>query len=433
MNGLKPFIHAKNTRKKRIKVPEIIPDTNYTHMPERNPMEIIRPGEKAPSSYKSSIFLAGPSPRSSNVESWRTEALTILADKGYDGVVYVPEPFTDEGYEAQVEWENQHLNMADCILFWVPRSKELPGLTTNIEYGEWFKSGKIVLGYPPDALNVRYLGYKAKKNNVSVSSTLEDTIESAIAMVGDGAMRKEGERFVPLFIWKTKSFKNWYAAQKDAGNRLDAAQLLWTFRVGKNKEIVFSWVLHVDVYIEKEKRHKINEFVLSRTDIACVVLSCMDEADIDKTKIVIIKEFRSPASNKDCFVREIPGGSSKDSEKEMAKVISAELVEEAGISIDPDRFKFLQSRQMCATLSAHKAHLFAVSLSKEEMKKVEKEEGSTHGVSEDTELTYVEVWSLKDILKSDLIDWSMLGMIFKGVLSSVPHKNREDWVGDFLN
>ena len=38
-----------------------------------------------------SIFLAGPTPRGENVESWRTKACNIIEQLGFDGIVYVPE------------------------------------------------------------------------------------------------------------------------------------------------------------------------------------------------------------------------------------------------------------------------------------------------------------------------------------------------------
>ena len=394
-------------------------------------MKVVLPGEKAPSSYTSSVFLAGPTPRSEDVDSWRPEALAILEEKGYDGVVFVPEPFDKKGgYESQVEWEDKHLNMADCILFWIPRSEDLPGYTTNVEFGEWFKSGKIVIGFPEEAQKVRYLESKAIENSIPVNNTLEDTVDSALSMLGKGSLREDGERNVPLFIWKTKSFQSWYKAQKNAGNRLDGAKLLWNFRVGKNKENVFSWVLHVDVFIKDEGRNKINEFVFSRPDIACVVVACPNTTDISKTKVIIIREFRSPAANEDCFVREIPGGSSKDTTKEMAKVIAAELKEEAGIELDPKDFQYIQSRQICSTLSSHKAHLFAVAISERDIEKLDLD--TSHGVAEDSEVTYVEVWDMEGVLASDLIDWSMLGMITKGVASIKNPKDDEDWVGGFL-
>ena len=42
-------------------------------------------------SLKKSIFLAGPTPRSKEVKSWRPEAIRLLKEKGFDGVVFVPE------------------------------------------------------------------------------------------------------------------------------------------------------------------------------------------------------------------------------------------------------------------------------------------------------------------------------------------------------
>ena len=38
-----------------------------------------------------SIFLAGPSPRSSGVPSWRPQALDLLRALGFSGTVLVPE------------------------------------------------------------------------------------------------------------------------------------------------------------------------------------------------------------------------------------------------------------------------------------------------------------------------------------------------------
>lgn len=40
---------------------------------------------------KKSIFLAGPTLRKEIVKSWRPQAIEILEELGFDGVVYVPE------------------------------------------------------------------------------------------------------------------------------------------------------------------------------------------------------------------------------------------------------------------------------------------------------------------------------------------------------
>lgn len=131
-----------------------------------------------------SIFLAGPTLRNNphNLTPWREKALEILKNLGFDGHVYVPEPFAGT-HSEQIDWEIYHLEKAGCILFWVPRDlKILPAFTTNIEFGEWMKSGKIVLGAPREAEKVSYMIYRANKLQVPVFDTLEATIQMAIKM-----------------------------------------------------------------------------------------------------------------------------------------------------------------------------------------------------------------------------------------------------------
>ena len=113
-------------------------------------------------SNKSSIFLAGPTPRSSEVISWRNEAINILKQLDYNGIIYIPEcDFLNSNfdYTTQVEWEWEAMEYADIILFWVPRSKELPGFTTNVEFGYWLGKNrqKVYYGRPDEAINNRYL------------------------------------------------------------------------------------------------------------------------------------------------------------------------------------------------------------------------------------------------------------------------------------
>ena len=136
---------------------------------------------------KGSVFLAGPTPRSEfPYPSWRPEALQLLEKFDYDGVVFVPED-EDGGchgdYTHQVEWEEEALTVATCILFWFARIfPEMPALTTNDEWGAWKKSGKVVFGAPPWAAKVNYQKYYAKKYGVPMSDTLEKTVISAIFM-----------------------------------------------------------------------------------------------------------------------------------------------------------------------------------------------------------------------------------------------------------
>ena len=140
-----------------------------------------------------SIFLAGPTPRSPEVASWRPEALKALAEAGFDGTVYLPEPRSkgvSRSYDEQVGWETDALTAATCIMFWVPRDlapdangyPRMGALTTNVEFGAWMKSGKAVLGYPPAAQKMGYLMWHAQREGVPVHHDLASTVQEAMNM-----------------------------------------------------------------------------------------------------------------------------------------------------------------------------------------------------------------------------------------------------------
>ena len=120
-----------------------------------------------------SIFLAGPTPRSNDVVSWRGDAIKILEDLKFDGVVYVPE--NKDGKHRKlldvtplIDWELKRLERASKIVFWVPRElKDMPAFTTNVEFGYHMKTGKVIYGRPDEAPKNRYLDYlyyKYQKN-----------------------------------------------------------------------------------------------------------------------------------------------------------------------------------------------------------------------------------------------------------------------------
>ncbi len=382
-------------------------------------MQIIYAARDAPETITKSIFLAGPSPRKDGQYNWRPDAIKILEQLGFDGTVFIPLP-EDGGwphsYDEQVNWETRHLNMADVVVFWVPRDlTDLPAFTTNVEFGMWYDTGKAVLGYPPDAKKMKYLDHHARRVGTPVCDTLEITLQTAVDMLGDGAARTDGERFVPLHIWRTPQFQQWYAAQTTAGNRLDGAEVVWSFRLQQTGNVLF-WALHVDVHIAIESRNKTIEIVLSRPDLS-VVVAYYDDEDTGDTKVVLVREFRSPASTKDGFVLELPGGSSKNPEKTPAEIAIDEFHEETGLKLDPKYLTPVESRQLAATLSAHRAHVFTYQLDDDEYQALLEQTNQTHGESDDTELTYLEIHSLDDILYGDEIelDWSNLGMLYLAI------------------
>jgi hypothetical protein len=141
------------------------------------PVEVINP-------WSHSIFLAGPTPRSSTVPSWRPAAIAILKEMGYDGQVIVPEREHDSwkiNYDEQVEWEHYGLETCDVIAFWVPRQMAtMPALTTNVEFGRYVASGRALYGRPENAEKCRYLDYIYKKyNRHPVYETLRELMYAA--------------------------------------------------------------------------------------------------------------------------------------------------------------------------------------------------------------------------------------------------------------
>lgn len=140
---------------------------------------------------QNSIFLAGPTYRihkdnADDVKSWREDALEFLKQQRFTGTVYVPECRNyimpkEWTFSRQVDWETECLQEADVILFWIPRNLEtLPGFTTNIEFGEWFKSGKIAIGSPKNTPKIKYLKERCSRENIIWTESLSDCIVQAL-------------------------------------------------------------------------------------------------------------------------------------------------------------------------------------------------------------------------------------------------------------
>lgn len=139
-----------------------------------------------------SIFLAGPTYRDADFSaSWRNNAISILNDEGFSGVVYIPEypvgvDFTDDMIEKQTYWEWEALDNAGVILFWIPRSERLPGFTTNVEFGIYTtkRPQNVILGYPQNANKMRYIDilYRKKAGRVP-DLTLEATIKHCLMLL----------------------------------------------------------------------------------------------------------------------------------------------------------------------------------------------------------------------------------------------------------
>jgi hypothetical protein len=385
-------------------------------------MTVVYINEPLPKSWESFIFLLGPTPRlqgdGTSPPSWRPEALAFFEAMGYDGVIFIPETRDDvwkHNYDDQIEQEERGLNYADVIVAWMPRELTLmPAFTSNDEWGVWktLDPARLVFGAPSWAVKVKYQKYYAEKFHIPVFNTLEETCRAALVKIGNtnGKLRSGGERSVPLHIWRTPSFQNWYADLQAAGNRLESARVEWVFRVGKTKERIFFWALHVDIYIAVEDRHKVNEVVIGRPDISTILLYEQKEP-VTESRIVMVQEFRSPVSNADGYVYELAGGSSWDAAHNPLDIAAEECAEEVGLHLAPERFIEQQKRQIAATTLYHRAHLFSAALTTEEMDEVENNSHIIRGVESDTERTWARVFTYGELLAGTTVDWSMIGMI----------------------
>ena len=133
------------------------------------------------------IFLCGPTPRRDDVKSWRIDALKIFEELCFEGTVLVPERNdwnVQFDYIQQVEWEFEGLDQAQALVFWVPRNTQtLPGFTTNVEFGMYVRSGKIVYGRPEDCPHNHYLDYLyTKVTGLTPCNELKETLQQGIKM-----------------------------------------------------------------------------------------------------------------------------------------------------------------------------------------------------------------------------------------------------------
>lgn len=394
-------------------------------------MQLVFSDSPLPTRVVKSLFLAGPSPRRPDEPDWRHEALQALEAGGFDGTVFIPIPekrFLGAGaddagwtYDDQIQWECAARQRSDLIVFWVPRVIDrskvdlgMPAFTTNVEFGEDLGSGKLLYGRPPEAEKCRYLDKRVQDLGQPVYDAISELMNAAVTRLGAGALRENGETAVPLFIWQSEQFQFWYAALKAAGNRLDDARVMSTLYIGGKH--LFSYQLWVNVWVEAEQRHKSNEFVFARKDISTIVAYYRNKATGD-TNLALVREFRSTVNNTTGFVYELAGGSSFKPGIDPRLNAQHELGEELGVQVQElERFRPVETRQLVATLSSHRAHVYAIELQDDEWAQLQAhaEQARAHGVADEGERTYVELTQLSDVFKLPL-DYSMLGMIFEAL------------------
>ncbi|MGK5555840.1 nucleoside 2-deoxyribosyltransferase domain-containing protein [Actinomadura kijaniata] len=368
---------------------------------------VVHAREEPPPSWDAAVFLAGPTPRSPEVASWRPAAVAELTARWRGGgrlVVFVPEHRHDryDDYTGQVDWEERCLHLADEVLFYVPRDlATMPAFTTNVEWGMWHDSGRTVFGAPPEAPRNSYLLHYARKGGVPTATDVPGAVAAALERIGEGATREGGEREVPLLVWRTAEFQGWYAARRAAGDTLLAARVLWRENVHTG--------LRVTLRVAAEDRVKRDELVVLRPDVAVVVLY-RPGPTLDETAVVLVGEARGPAATPDGRVHEPPGGSGAGDP--LADAL-AELAEETGLTLAPGRLRPVGDRQVNAGLTAHRAHVFAAEVTEDELSLLRA--AGPRGVAADGEVTRVEVTTFGELCRSGTVDWAALGMVARAL------------------
>ena len=370
-------------------------------------------GQQPPESWDATIFIGGsmPGPGSSAMP-WQPEVIALLQGHWAGNgrlVLFVSEQgkcVRDVVADELIDWHGRALDVADVMMFWWPDDTELSLMSTSL--AAWNDNRRVVHGTPSETPLSSYLVKYAVSHAISTAATLAELVSIALDKVGSGARRAAGERDVPLAVWRTDSFQRWYSAQTIAGNTLLSARQVWTFSAGQRETLLLYWALHVRMYVQAEDRVKSNEVVISRPDISVMALY-QRGVTIDDTTVVLVREFRSPASTPDGLVHELPGGSTAAQTDALDQAIT-ETEEETGLAIDMQRIRAHGSRQLAATMSAHHAHLFTAEITDAELARLRSSQATPYGAG-DTERTWPEITTFGELREHHLVDWATLGMI----------------------
>lgn len=330
---------------------------------------IVGPDQPLPPAWDASVFIA-PGPGSSPGSGLAGIVRLLRAGWASDGLLVVLAGWAAQRADVVVEWQPDEAAAGDGgprSIYGAPAAAALPGLAGAV-----------------------------------------------LERLDGGARRSGGERDVPLPVWRTDSFQAWYSAQTSAGNRLLEATPVWLFSIDPGQRLAFYWALHVRMQVAAENRIKSNEVVISRPDLSVMALYRRGRT-LDDTTVVLIREFRSPAATPDGQVHELPGGSGSTGSSAIEQAIS-ETTEETGLTVAAGRVRSYGSRQVAATVSAHRAHLFAAEISAAELARLRQEQPAAHGLAQDSERTWTEIRTFAEIRRERLVDWATLGMIAQAVL-----------------
>lgn len=176
--------------------------TNESISPKQHKCTILYPkNEKGEwtdlSNVKNAIFLAGPCPRSNYREAdWREKIYDLFDALEFRGVLINPtndkfDAYNSDELRLQTDWEHEGMKRASAIIFWMDRSNDHPGFTTNVEIGMWLGKKGVFAAMPPECTKNanRYIRIKLEEAGQKVYDSLEDAIQAVVADLNIGGRK----------------------------------------------------------------------------------------------------------------------------------------------------------------------------------------------------------------------------------------------------
>ena len=248
---------------------------------------VLRPGDSTPGDFARSVFVVcAPSEEGDFLK------LLGTAIAGTDGasVIFMS---GDAGESEDERWRSEALEVSDAILCWLSAAGGAPEARRRFTrlVSQYGSSGKLFVGHP--ASEDAWAGPVEKCEGVSAARDPKALVAQANRQFSKGASRQGPERKVPQMIWHTPAWKKWYDALLSVGNRLVGIKVEWILRVGPGGVYVLFWAVLANIWVAVERRHKSNEVVIARPDIACV-LAFLPGADMLDTEIILVQRVPRP-------------------------------------------------------------------------------------------------------------------------------------------
>ena len=176
--------------------------TNESISPKQHKCTILYPkNEKGEwtdlSNVKNAIFLAGPCPRPNYREAdWREKIYDLFDALEFRGILINPtndkfDTYNSDELRLQTDWEHEGMKRASAIIFWMDRSNDHPGFTTNVEIGMWLGKKGVFAAMPPECTKNanRYIRIKLEEAGQKVYDSLEDVIQAVVADLNIGGRK----------------------------------------------------------------------------------------------------------------------------------------------------------------------------------------------------------------------------------------------------